>query len=262
MLIKKVIFKKYVKLKGKVWMDWYDYDEEEDKENSENEDESEESEEEDEPEGVTKVQEEEDKEGGEEGGEEGDDGEDQEDGEENDKDSNKNHLMDFLLQLESVADKDGKIEIERLWKKQLTRITVLKDAQIDTKETDSENEDDDSFDRLSKHKNKIEKMIEEYDERGNNYFKHCNKEKIETICTWCNELLNIESEIFKNKENLNKAKQVLMPVGHNVDKLASSKYPISKRRKLLQKVQIGKGIMGVLETVVLPFINKILRKGK
>ena len=53
-------------------------------------------------------------------------------------------------------------------------------------------------------KNKIEKMIEEFDKRGNNYVKHCNKEKIETIITWCDELLNEESKIFKNKENLKK----------------------------------------------------------
>ena len=41
--------------------------------------------------------------------------------------------MDFVLQLKSVADKDDKTEIERLWKKQLDGITALKDAQIDSK---------------------------------------------------------------------------------------------------------------------------------
>ena len=73
-------------------------------------------------------------------------------------------------------------------------------------------------------------MIKEFDERGNNYFKHCNKEKIETIRTWCDKLLNEESEIFKNKQNLKKAEKVLAPVGVNVDKLAASDYPISKGR--------------------------------
>ena len=51
-------------------------------------------------------------------------------------------------------------------------------------------------------------MIKEFDERGNNYFKHCNKEKIETIGTWCNELLNEKFKISKNKENLKKAEKV------------------------------------------------------
>ena len=68
--------------------------------------------------------------------------------------------MDFVLQLESVANEDDKSEIERLWKKQLNHIKVLKDAQIDSNETDSENEDDDTSTWLHKNKNKIEKMID------------------------------------------------------------------------------------------------------
>ena len=260
---KRDIFKKYVKLKGNLWMDWYDYNED-DEEEENSEDENEESEEEDESEGTTMVQDEGEGEGEEEDGdddgdqEDGDD-EDQEDGEENDVHHNKNHLMDFVLQLESVADKDDKTEIERLWKKQLNGITLLKDAQIDSNETDSENEDGDSVDRETKNINRIKKMIEEFDDRGHNYFKHCNKEKIETIRRCCNELLNEESKIITTKEISKKAKEVLMPVGPNVSILANSEYPISKRRKLLQEVQVGSGIIGALETVVLPFLTKVVR---
>ena len=251
---KRDIFKKYVKLKGNLWMDWYDYNED-DEEEEKSEDENEESEEEDESEGTTMVQDEGEGEGEVEDG----DDEDQEDGEENDLHHNKNHLMDFVLQLESVADKDDKTEIERLWKKQLNGITLLKDAQIDSNEMDSENEDGDSVDRESKNINRIKKMIEEFDDRGHNYFKHCNKEKIETIRRCCNELLNEESKIITTKEISKKAKEVLMPVGPNVSILANSDYPISKRRKLLQEVQVGSGIIGALETVVLPFLTKVVR---
>ena len=129
---------------------------------------------------------------GQEGEEEGEEGEDQGQGksEVNDEEQDKNHLMNFVLQLESVADEDDKTQIERLWKKQLNRIAMLKDAQIDSNDTDNENEDDtdsekeneeededeDTFDRATKNENRIKKMIEEFDERGNNYFKHCNKE--------------------------------------------------------------------------------------
>merc|ERR1712074_180911 len=189
--------------------------------------------------------------GEEESEEEGEDGENQ--------DHDKNHIMDFVLQLESVANKDDKTEIERLWKKQLNGIALLKVAQIDSKETDSEDEDDDSLDTVIKNKDEIEKIVEEFDERVNNYFKHCNKEKIETICNWCNELLNKEPELFKDKANLNKVKTVLRPVGRKVEKLANSEYPISKQRKLLQEVQVGNGIMGALKTVVLPFLTKLVR---
>ena len=256
---KRDIFKKYINLKGRIWMEWYDYEEEDD-ESGENEDndgqeenseddeyENEESEEEGKQEGTTRCGQEdeeedgeeeeegEEEEGEEEGEEEDGDGEDQglESGKVNDEDHDKNHLMDFVLKLESVADEDDKIYIERLWKKQLNRITVLKDAQIDSNETDSENEDEDTCDRLTKNKNIIKKIIEEFDERGNNYFKHCNKEKIETISTWCNELLNNQSKMIKNTEILNNVKKTLTPVRSNIRKLTDLNYPISKRRKLL-----------------------------
>jgi hypothetical protein len=256
---KKDIFKKYIKLKGKIWMEWYDLeeeDEEEEEENGENEYESEESEEEGEEESVTGSEQEEEEKDGEEGEEEGEDAY-----------PDKHHLMNFVLQLESIADEDDKTHIERLWKKRLDFITMMKDAEIDSNDTESENEDDTDSENededtsvwLQKNKNTIKKMIEEFDERGNNYFKHCNKEKIETIRTWCNKLLNKESKIIRNTEILNRAKEVLMPVGPNVSKLANINYPISKRRKLLQKVQVGKGIMLAMETIILPYIIKLVR---
>ena len=72
-------------------------------------------------------------------------------------------------------------------------------------------------------------------------------------------MLNKESVLFKNKDRLNIVKKVLMPVGRNVEKLANSEYPISKRRKLLQEVQVENGIVGALKTVVLPFLTKLVR---
>jgi hypothetical protein len=57
-------------------------------------------------------------------------------------------------------------------KKQLNRISMLKDSEIDSNDTDSDNEDN----------------IEEFEERGENYFKHCIKEKKETFGTWCKHL--------------------------------------------------------------------------
>ena len=44
--------------------------------------------------------------------------------------------MNFVLQLESVFNKDDK---NRLWKRQLRLISMKKDAEIDSHETDSEN---------------------------------------------------------------------------------------------------------------------------
>jgi hypothetical protein len=270
---KRDIFKKYIKFKGKIWAEWYNLEEEDEEESEENEQESEENEQESEEEGgeegMTKCG----QEGEEDGAEEGEDGEGQGKSEVNYEEQDKNNLMNFVLQLESVADEDDKKQIERLWKKQLNRISMLKESEIDSNDTDSENEDDtdskkeneeededeDTFVWLNKNKNRIKKMIEEFEERGNNYFKHCNKEKIETIGTWCKQLINNQSKMVKNTKILNNVKKTLTPVRSNIRKLADSNYPISKQRKMLQEVQVGKGVMTVMETVVLPFINQLLR---
>jgi hypothetical protein len=196
---KRDIFKKYVKLKGKLWVEWYNLEEEDERESEENELEGEENEEESE--------EEDEEEGGEGCGEEGED-QDQGKSEVNNEEQDKNHLINFVLLLESVAREDDKIQIERLWKKQLNLISMLKDSEIDSNDKESEiedaDEDEDTFVRLNKNKNRIKKIIEEFKERGNNYFKHCNKENIKTIGAWFNQLLNDQSRMIKNMNNVKK----------------------------------------------------------
>jgi hypothetical protein len=72
-------------------------------------------------------------------------------------------------------------------------------------------------------------------------------------------LLNNQSKMIKNREILNNVKKTLTPVRSNIRKLADLNYPISKQRKLLQEVQVGKGVMLVMETVVLPYIKQVLK---
>ena len=77
-------------------------------------------------------------------------------------------------------------------------VTIMKKAGIDKHESDYENEDgddDDDMDLIVRERNIIENSIKEFKRHGNNYFKHCNKKKIETICRWCNEFINNEPEM-------------------------------------------------------------------
>ena len=68
--------------------------------------------------------------------------------------------------------------------------------------------------------------------------------------------------MVKNTEILKNIKKTLTPIRSNIRKLADSNYPISKQRKMLQEVQVGKGVVSVMKTVVLPFINQVLREAK
>ena len=75
--------------------------------------------------------------------------------------------MDFILKLEWVADKDNNPDNYR-------------------EDEDYELKDGDDVEwHLVKEKNKIKRAIEGFKECGNDYFKHSNKEKIETSSRWC-----------------------------------------------------------------------------
>ena len=55
-----------------------------------------------------------------------------------------------------------------------------------------------------------------------------------------------------NKENI-------LPVKSQTRKLIDHQQPIHIKRKLLQEVQVGKGVMAALENIALPFIKLIIR---
>ena len=80
--------------------------------------------------------------------------------------------MNFVLQLESVAGEDDKAQIHKLWEKQLSLITMLKESKVYSRDTDSENEDEDNFVWIDRSKNRIKQIIEEFEERWNNFVKH------------------------------------------------------------------------------------------
>ena len=97
-----------------------------------------------------------------------------------------------------------------------------------------------------------------------------NKKKIETICRWCNKFINNEPEMrrrLKGDDNYeydydyvkDLIKENIFPVKLQTRKLIDHQQPIHIKRKLLQEVQVGKGVMAALENIALPFIKLIIR---
>ena len=65
--------------------------------------------------------------------------------------------------------------------------------------------------------------------------------------------------MIKNKDILKNVKETLRPVRYRIRKLAHRNYPLHKKRKVLQEVQVGKGVMSVIKTIVLPYIKLITK---
>ena len=110
----------------------------------------------------------------------------------------KNYLMDFVLQLEYVADEDDKADIQRLWKKESDHVNNMNEMKMDQYESENDDDDYDNGDDencLVKDSKQIKNVMKGFQSRGHTYFKHCNKEKIETISIWCKQLVNHGKEM-------------------------------------------------------------------
>jgi hypothetical protein len=136
---------------------------------------------------------------------------------------------------------------------------------IDGRDTndDDDDEGEDKEDSLLQDKKRIQRAIKEFEKRGNNYFKHCNKEKIETLRAWSDKVVEDGDVMVKelgSSVDSQTVKDNLMPMAKYVRFFNSPRVPLHKQRKLLQKVQFGKGIMHAIKTIALPYINLILKK--
>ena len=64
-----------------------------------------------------------------------------------------------------------------------------------------------------------------------------------------------KKEILRNSCRYEIVKDTLQPTN------ISPNSPLQKQRKLLQKVQVGKGIMLAIQNLALPYINCVLKRG-
>jgi hypothetical protein len=64
---------------------------------------------------------------------------------------------------------------------------------------------------------------------------------------------------LKNNESFEDVKEKIRPVKLHTRKLADPSHPVHVKRKLLQEVQVGKGVMTALDTIILPYIKLIMK---
>ena len=100
-------------------------------------------------------------------------------------------------------------------------------------------------------------------------FQALQQKKIETICRWCNKFINNEPEMrrcLKGDDNYeydydhvkDLIKENIFPVKLQTRKLIDHQQPINIERKVLQEVQVGKGVLTALENIA-SFIKLIIR---
>ena len=91
---------------------------------------------------------------------------------------------------------------------------------------------------------------------GNEYFKSCSNEKIKTICFYCNGVLTNPGGW--DQVRIEKYIKIWKQIGGAVDTITDPSVPLSRKRLLLQKHQVGEGIVSGLTGIVLPSIRDYL----
>ena len=89
------------------------------------------------------------------------------------------------------------------------------------------------------------------------FFKNCSNKYISSIGQCCH---NITQNGFNfNKSQALKVRRKLGPMKKSIRDLANEKLPISKKRKILMKKQIGQGLISLLATTLVPLLISAIK---
>ena len=90
------------------------------------------------------------------------------------------------------------------------------------------------------------------------YMKFCSDDCIHAISECCHNILN-NSFDFDNKQ-LSTVRKKLKPIKTDLRKLANQSASIKSKRKILQKPQVGNGVLGIIASLVIPALMKLFVK--
>ena len=172
-------------------------------------------------------EEEEDKE---EGDDEEDEGEEEED-EGKDDQSEREDFWDFIKEFKHALNgKDLKM-VEKYFDKEAEKTEESKNV-----------EDDEGIEDGKMVIEKVDELKDDFDEHGSDCFKHCSKEKIHCLATAVNSLLRSGSTVM-NRQKAKFIRELMMPYHETVRKIGNPKVSTHEKRKLLQKAQVGEGVL-------------------
>ena len=166
--------------------------------------------------------------------EEGDDEEDEgEEGEDEGKDdqTEKEDFWDFIKEFKHALNgKDLKM-VEKYFDKEAEKTEESKNV-----------EDDEGIEDGKMVIEKVDELKDDFDEHGSDCFKHCSKEKIHCLATAVNSLLRSGSTVM-NRQKAKFIRELMLPYHETVRKIANPKVSTHEKRKLLQKAQVGEGVL-------------------
>ena len=160
----------------------------------------------------------------------------------------KERFFDFIFEAEEFMTPDSH-------KKRLHYEKIFRDDIKEAIEKDESNKPEDIDEMLED----VEHLHNKFDKDGNICFKYCSKRKINSISDMTDVLLDKElsNEIKKtNPSKFRYIKELLKPYRKSIRKLRDPAVDIHEKRKVLQKPDVGEGLLESVESVVTPLLKK------
>lgn len=173
----------------------------------------------DEIEGLDSTDKSEEEEVKEEGKEEGDDHEEKED------------FWDFIKEFKHVLNEKDMKMVEKYFDKEAEK-------KMDSKIV----EDDEGIENVKMVTEKVDELKDDFHEHGSDCFKHCSEEKIHCVASAVNSLLRLGSTVM-NPQKAKFLRELMLPYHETVRKIGNPKVSTHEKRKLLQKAQVGEGVL-------------------
>jgi len=185
---------------------------------------------------VDKGEEEEEEDEGEDEEEEGEDEEEEgegeeEGGEDEGKASTKEDFWDFIKELKHALNETDLKLVEKYFGREVEK-------KMDSKIV----EDDEGIEDGKMVIEKVDELKDDFHEHGSDCFKHCSEEKIQCLATAVNSLLRSGSTVM-NRQKAKFIRELMMPYHETVRKIGNPKVSTHEKRKLLQKAQVGEGVL-------------------
>ena len=159
------------------------------------------------------------------------DKEDNDEEEDEGNDAEKEDFWDFIKEFKhALNDKDLKM-VEKYFDKEAEKKMESKIV-----------EEDEGVEDVKMIIEKVDELKDDFHEHGSDCFKHCSEEKIHCLAATVNSLLRSGSTVM-NPQKAKFFRELMLPYHETVRKIGNPKVSCHEKRKLLQKAQVGEGVL-------------------
>ena len=146
-------------------------------------------------------------------------------------DATKEDFWDFIKEFKHALNE-----------KDLKMVEKYFDKEAEKKRESKIVEEDEGVEDVKMIIEKVDELKDDFHEHGSDCFKHCSEEKIECVASAVNSLLRLGSTVM-NPQKAKFLRELMLPYHETVRKIGNPKVSCHEKRKLLQKAQVGEGVL-------------------